>query len=223
MTINIESLLGMMKNRGRSHWHFNSSGGGLGFSIGLGPIAGGVARGYFDVTSTIHNVDHYRCYYRLFTGGSGPSLLPFSGNLGPGSLPSSELDSDSRDPKGFMRLPEAPGEGGEGGDPSGFLGPCLIGTISAAAGVSGDLFALILGNVNEDMDITDTRRTDPLTYKYLGTAKGLSLVTNISAGGSIGVGNVVKIINMSRGGIEVRRTGTTLDSPLAPYSNKLDF
>jgi hypothetical protein len=223
VTIAIESLLGIVKNRGRSSWHFNSSGGGLGLSIGLGPIAGGVARGYFDVTSTVHTVDHYRCYYRLLTGGSGPSLLPFSGNLGPGSLPSSELDSDSKHPLGFLRLPEAPDQSGEGGDPSGFLGPCLIGTISAAAGVSGDLFTLILGNVDDDLDLFDARRKDPFGYKYIGVAKGLSLVTNISAGGSIGVGNVVKIINMSRGGVEVRRTGTTLDYPPAAYSNKLDF
>lgn len=223
MTIDLTSLLGIVKNDGLSNWHFSGSGGGLGLSIGLGPIAAGVARGYFDVTSTIHSVDHYRCYYRLFTGGAGPSLIPVSGNIGPGSFPSSELDSDAKHPSGFLRLPEAPDRSGEGGDPSGFLGPCLIGTISVAAGLSGDVFVLILGNVDGDLNIFDDRRTNPLAYKYVGVAKGLSLVTNLSAGGTIGVGNVVKIINMSRGGALVGRTGSTLDYPIAPYRNNLDF
>jgi hypothetical protein len=226
-------LLGIVRNNGRSNWHFIGSGGGIGASIAVGPVSAGVARGYFDVSSTVHSVDHYRCYFRLLTASRdiiGRSTH-VSVNVSPGAFPSQELNK-----QGYIRLPNAPDQSGEGGDPSGFLGSCLFATLSGAVVGSVDCQLIVLGwggpsstfdllHLDRLVQASLSERMNIMNYKYLGVVQAYSVATAIGASGQLALGSVVKIVNMSRGGVEVttERGRSTLDYPLADYDNPLDF
>jgi hypothetical protein len=226
-------LLGYVRNNGRSNWHFIGSGGGLGASIGVGPISAGVARGYFDVSSRRHEVDHYRCYFKVLTVGKDMigGSTPVSVNVSPGSFNSNELTKD-----GYIRLPKAPNASGEGGDPSGLLGSCLFATLSGAVVGSLDAQVVVLGwegpeshfdlfHLNELAQTALSERMNILNYKYLGLVQATSLATAVGVSGQVAIGSVEKIINLSRNGEEVTkaRGHSTLKTRVHPVKPAFDF
>jgi len=64
-----------------------------------------------------------------------------------------------------------------------------------------------------------------MNYKYLGLAQATSIATAIGVSNQVALGSVVRIVNMSRGGVDVttQRGQSTLNAPIAPYDNPFDF
>jgi hypothetical protein len=181
----------------------------LGSKFGLAAGGGG---GWVEVTSSKHKGDVYRCYFTFVTidVSAGVSLL---GVVSVSGAPSTAKSAGSPI---FRTGPFSPDGSGEGGDPTGLLGPCFLLTGSGGGTVGGYASLMVMGPPHGWKEkLAASVLPAVSSQKYMAGMAGVQVSAGFSVGVSAQPGIIHTIVNRHRGNTAVRFGGaSTLRQPV---------
>lgn len=181
----------------------------LGAKLGL---SGGGGAGWVEVTSDKHSADVYRCYFTFITVDVSVGFSVF-GEISVSGAPSTAKSAGSPI---YRTGPLSPDASGEGGDPTGLLGPCFLLTASGGGTLGGYASLMVMGPPHGWKEHLAASVLPPIaSHKYMGGMAGVQLSSSFGGSVSAQPGIVHTIVNRHRGNTAVRFGGaSTLRTPV---------